>query len=72
MKEPQANQEKLGAKCLLNSVKAAFQDPKMQLAAPLTLFIGLEQGFIYSDFTKVIFFYSQSFLNFNYTQWLDT
>ncbi|XP_008560913.1 protein unc-93 homolog A [Microplitis demolitor] len=33
-------------------IKQSFQDPKLQLAAPLTLFIGLEQGFIYSDFTE--------------------
>ncbi|XP_043250672.1 uncharacterized protein LOC122396393 isoform X2 [Colletes gigas] len=28
------------------------EDPKLQLAAPLTLFIGLEQGFIYADFIE--------------------
>lgn len=38
---------------ILASVKSAFQDPKLQLAAPLTLFIGLEQGFIYADFIEV-------------------
>ncbi|XP_034933654.1 protein unc-93 homolog A isoform X2 [Chelonus insularis] len=36
----------------LKSIKASFQDPKLQLAAPLTLFIGLEQGFIFCDFTE--------------------
>jgi hypothetical protein len=31
----------------------AFRDPRLQLAAPLSIFIGLEQGFIFADFTKV-------------------
>ena len=53
MKEPQSAQERASCRVLLKSVKAAFQDPKMQLAAPLTLFIGLEQGFIFADFTEV-------------------
>ncbi|XP_020294307.1 UNC93-like protein [Pseudomyrmex gracilis] len=39
-------------KDILKSVKCAFQDPKLQLAAPLTFFIGLEQGFIYDDFME--------------------
>ncbi|KAL7289011.1 hypothetical protein TKK_0016968 [Trichogramma kaykai] len=58
MKEPQhsshqgGHQEAPTGQCLLKIVKVAFQDPKMQLAAPLTLFIGLEQGFIYADFTE--------------------
>lgn len=58
MKEPQqsnnnANVERLGSEAVFKSVRNAFQDPKLQLAAPLTLFIGLEQGFIFADFTEV-------------------
>ncbi|XP_001601631.2 protein unc-93 homolog A isoform X2 [Nasonia vitripennis] len=52
MKEPQGLQDRLSTEAILKSVKHAFQDPKMQLAAPLTLFIGLEQGFIFADFTE--------------------
>lgn len=53
MQEPQANHDRTSVKDILKSVKCAFQDPKLQLAAPLTLFIGLEQGFIYADFMEV-------------------
>lgn len=53
MKEPQNVNEKHSTQNILASVKSAFQDPKLQLAAPLTLFIGLEQGFIYADFIEV-------------------
>ncbi|XP_029165990.1 UNC93-like protein [Nylanderia fulva] len=52
LQEPQANQDRTSVKDILKSVKCAFQDPKLQLAAPLTLFIGLEQGFIYADFME--------------------
>ncbi|XP_076276392.1 protein unc-93 homolog A [Lasioglossum baleicum] len=52
MKEPQSVNEKHSAQNILTSIKSAFQDPKLQLAAPLTLFIGLEQGFIYADFIE--------------------
>ncbi|XP_006613318.1 protein unc-93 homolog A isoform X1 [Apis laboriosa] len=52
MKEPQSVNEKHSMQNILASVKAAFLDPKLQLAAPLTLFIGLEQGFIYADFIE--------------------
>jgi TRAP-type C4-dicarboxylate transport system permease large subunit len=31
----------------------SFRNTKLQLIAPLSVFIGLEQGFIYSDFSKV-------------------
>lgn len=34
-------------------IEMAVKDSKLQLTAPLSLFIGLEQGFIYSDFMKV-------------------
>lgn len=53
LKEPQNINDRVSTDNLLKSVKSAFQDPKLQLAAPLTLFVGLEQGFIYSDFTEV-------------------
>lgn len=53
MQEPQASHDRTTARGILKSVKCAFQDPKLQLAAPLTLFIGLEQGFIYADFVEV-------------------
>lgn len=53
MQEPQANHDRTTVRSILKSVKCAFQDPKLQLAAPLTLFIGLEQGFIYADFVEV-------------------
>ncbi|KAI5696161.1 hypothetical protein M8J75_009041 [Diaphorina citri] len=33
-------------------VEMAVKDSKLQLTAPLSLFIGLEQGFMYSDFMK--------------------
>ncbi|CAH1393860.1 unnamed protein product [Nezara viridula] len=33
-------------------MQEAFKDPRLQLAAPLSVFIGLEQGFMYSDFSK--------------------
>ncbi|XP_017890982.1 UNC93-like protein [Ceratina calcarata] len=52
LKEPQSVNEKHSTQNILTSVKTAFLDPKMQLAAPLTLFIGLEQGFIYADFIE--------------------
>ncbi|XP_015608749.1 UNC93-like protein [Cephus cinctus] len=52
MKEPQSINDRVSTENLLKAVKAAFQDPRLQLAAPLTLFIGLEQGFIYADFTE--------------------
>jgi len=53
VQEPQTNHDRASIKDILKSVKCAFQDPKLQLAAPLTLFIGLEQGFIYADFMEV-------------------
>lgn len=59
MKEPQSVNEKHSMQNILQSVKAAFLDPKLQLAAPLTLFIGLEQGFIYADFIEVSIQYTE-------------
>ncbi|XP_014480057.1 PREDICTED: protein unc-93 homolog A isoform X1 [Dinoponera quadriceps] len=52
MQEPQTSHDRTTARGILKSVKCAFQDPKLQLAAPLTIFIGLEQGFIYADFVE--------------------
>ncbi|VVC39726.1 Hypothetical protein CINCED_3A002795 [Cinara cedri] len=34
------------------AIRDAFRNPKLQMIAPLSVFIGLEQGFIYTDFTK--------------------
>ncbi|XP_011645959.1 UNC93-like protein [Pogonomyrmex barbatus] len=56
LQEPQANHDRASVKDILKSVKCAFQDPKLQLATPLTLFIGLEQGFIYADFIEAYVF----------------
>lgn len=61
MKEPQTVNEKHSTKSILTSIKTAFQDPKLQLAAPLTLFIGLEQGFIYADFIEVGIHYNEGY-----------
>ncbi|XP_069671527.1 protein unc-93 homolog A isoform X1 [Periplaneta americana] len=36
----------------LRAVRNAFRDPRLQLAAPLAVFIGLEQGFMLADFSK--------------------
>lgn len=55
MKEPRSVNDRVTIDCHLKSIKHGFQDPKLQLAAPLTLFIGLEQGFIFGDFTEVRF-----------------
>ena len=57
MKETQNPHDKVNTKSLLKSIKTAFQDPKLQLAAPLTLFVGMEQGFIFADFTEVSFIF---------------
>ncbi|KAK6636518.1 hypothetical protein RUM43_010180 [Polyplax serrata] len=35
-----------------HAVKNAFKDPILQLAAPMSVFIGLHQGFIHADFSK--------------------
>lgn len=37
----------------LRAVKESFKDVRLQMAAPLALFIGLEQAFMYADFSKV-------------------
>ncbi|KAJ3652148.1 hypothetical protein Zmor_018138 [Zophobas morio] len=36
----------------LRAVKESFRDVRLQMAAPLALFIGLEQAFMYADFSK--------------------
>lgn len=38
----------------LKAVRDSFKDVKLQLAAPLAFFIGLEQSFMYADFSKVM------------------
>lgn len=59
MKEPQTVSERSSAEHWLRAVRSAFQDPRLQLASPLALFIGLEQGFMFADFTEVrISFYT--------------
>lgn len=37
----------------LKAVKESFKDFRLQLAAPLAIFIGMEQAFMFSDFSKV-------------------
>ncbi|KAF5284134.1 hypothetical protein FQR65_LT00134 [Abscondita terminalis] len=36
----------------LKAVREAFKDVKLQLVAPLAVFIGMEQAFVYTDFSK--------------------
>lgn len=38
---------------ILRALKESFRDSRLQMAAPLALFIGIEQAFIYADFSKV-------------------
>ncbi|XP_071447844.1 UNC93-like protein [Hetaerina americana] len=44
--------ERLSASAALKSLGAAFGDRRLRLAAPLFLFIGMEQAFMLADFTK--------------------
>lgn len=37
----------------LRTVRDSFKDVRLRLAAPLAVFIGLEQAFMYADFSKV-------------------
>lgn len=37
----------------LRAVRESFRDVRLQMAAPLALFIGFEQAFMYADFSKV-------------------
>lgn len=46
--------DSLGFALALRAVKESFKDVKLQLSAPLAIFIGMQQAFIYSDFSKVI------------------
>lgn len=39
----------------LRTVRDSFKDVRLRLAAPLAVFIGLEQAFMYGDFSKVSF-----------------
>ncbi|KAK5638976.1 hypothetical protein RI129_013271 [Pyrocoelia pectoralis] len=55
LKQYVVNQDALDSLELTMSLKAimeSFKDVKLQLAAPLAVFIGLEQGFVYTDFSK--------------------
>ncbi|XP_046739394.1 protein unc-93 homolog A isoform X2 [Diprion similis] len=52
MKEPQTVSEHSSTEHWLRAIKTAFQDPRLQLATPLALFIGLEQGFMFADFME--------------------
>ncbi|KAJ8958538.1 hypothetical protein NQ318_002333, partial [Aromia moschata] len=36
----------------LRAVKESFRDTRLQMAAPLAVFIGIEQAFLYADFSK--------------------
>lgn len=45
-------------RAVCGAIRDGFKDTKLQLSAMLALFIGLEQGFMYGDFSKVS-------LNFN-------
>lgn len=37
----------------LRAVRETFRNPKLKFITPLLVFIGIEQGFMYADFTKV-------------------
>lgn len=37
----------------IRAVKESFRDPRLQMAAPLAVFIGIEQAFMYAGFSKV-------------------
>lgn len=54
LKEPKSSNDKLTIYAHVKAIKQSFQDPKLQLATPLALFVGLEQGFIIGDYTEVI------------------
>ncbi|XP_075217840.1 protein unc-93 homolog A [Lycorma delicatula] len=44
--------EKTDCHAAARVMQETFKDPRLQLAAPLSVFIGLEQGFMYADFSK--------------------
>lgn len=64
MKEPQTVSERSSTEHWLRAIKSAFQDPRLQLATPLALFIGLEQGFMFADFTEVSTFLYPDFMTY--------
>ncbi|XP_060533112.1 uncharacterized protein LOC132706057 [Cylas formicarius] len=37
---------------VLRSMRDSFRDPRLQMTAPLCFFIGMEQAFMYADFSK--------------------
>lgn len=63
LKEPKNINDKLTTDAHIKSVKQSFQDPKLQLATPLALFVGLEQGFIIGDYTEVLKLQSNYLIN---------
>ncbi|CAH1110235.1 unnamed protein product [Psylliodes chrysocephalus] len=40
------------AMAAIRAVKESFRDPRLQMAAPLAIFIGIEQAFMYAGFSK--------------------
>lgn len=50
---PQDPLERSEGLAALRAVKESFKDFRLQLAAPLAVFIGMEQAFMFSDFSKV-------------------
>lgn len=50
---PQDPLERSEGFAALRAVKESFKDFRLQLAAPLAVFIGMEQAFMFSDFSKV-------------------
>lgn len=50
---PQDPLERPEGLAALKAVKESFKDFKLQLAAPLAVFIGMEQAFMFADFSKV-------------------
>ncbi|XP_021936345.1 protein unc-93 homolog A isoform X2 [Zootermopsis nevadensis] len=47
-----AYQDRPTGMAAVRAVFSVFSDPRLQLAAPLAVFIGLEQGFMLTDFSK--------------------
>lgn len=57
--------EKAKFKNVMQTMRETFRDSKLQYITPLLIFIGIEQGFMFADFTKVshtygIFLYTRS------------
>ena len=54
--------EKRGVFNLLIATFKHLKNRKMQLMVPLTMFCGLEQGFVFGDFTKVFNEYFNAYI----------